>query len=64
MNRTAATVVLTLGALVLLASATSIVLALRAEDGRFPLAQIPLALLVAVGMLRAVAVLRRERHTT
>lgn len=61
-NRTAALITLTLGALVLIASATGMALALRREGGEFPLGQLLLALLVATGMSRALAVLRRERH--
>jgi len=63
-NRTAALIILTLGALVLIASATGIVVALGSEGGDFPLGQLLLALLVAIGMSRAVAVLRRERQAT
>jgi hypothetical protein len=62
MNRTAALVVLTLGTLMIIASATGVVLELRAEIGDFPLAQLLVAVLVGVAMFRAAVVLRRERH--
>jgi hypothetical protein len=60
----AAVVVLTLGALVLLASATGVVLELRAESGDFPLAQLLVAVLAGAAMPRAAAVLRHERRET
>ena len=61
LHRPAALVVLTLGTLVLAASATGVVLELRTVNGDFPLAQLLVAVVVGVGMFKAAAVLGRDR---